>query len=401
MTRTSSPSSRHSSSSLLTNTLSRKTARLTSELLARYYLNHQEELEASQEWELSTTPASMNTSFATTATATAKKNEPVPIESKGRLGLRHLIHNEAERSSYQSSSLQASASAMKAFVSTASPAVTPAPFDLSLGNKPPSAMALLSSKVAPIDLRMERAFPRQKDVERFEAALRDAEKTIAERKRNQIEVELQQELVKSESKPLKETKETRGRPSKELKRLLEDSKGSLYFDMEEPIKSSSSKRRALAVREDSESDEESLVNVRLKKRISPSPSPLLIPPPTAAPQIGLESPTMSLRPRGFLSVESGGAISHSTASTIRSIDLTLAIPPASPSKSPTANQHMKIKQIVLGDELLNAWYHAPYPAEYVNEGNTLYICSVCLKYMPDAMTYERHKASRSEPNEVK
>jgi len=48
-----------------------------------------------------------------------------------------------------------------------------------------------------------------------------------------------------------------------------------------------------------------------------------------------------------------------------------------------------IRQIEIGDWLLNTWYWSPYPEAYVKESK-LYICEYCLRYMKQQKSYSKH-----------
>ena len=50
----------------------------------------------------------------------------------------------------------------------------------------------------------------------------------------------------------------------------------------------------------------------------------------------------------------------------------------------------RIKQIQLGDFLIDTWYAAPYPEEY-NRQPLIYICEYCLQYMKSHTVLIRHK----------
>lgn len=50
-------------------------------------------------------------------------------------------------------------------------------------------------------------------------------------------------------------------------------------------------------------------------------------------------------------------------------------------------------KIEIGDFEVDTWYSAPYPLEYVKEGEKLYICEFCLSYMASTYTLSRHNVS--------
>ena len=95
-----------------------------------------------------------------------------------------------------------------------------------------------------------------------------------------------------------------------------------------------------------------------------------------------------LRPRDK-SFSGNGFVTVGTATVVKSIDLNLPMddeilnPPKPKAERP-------IKWIVLGDVQMSTWYHSPFPAEYVSQGDTLWICPNCLKYMNDPETYCSH-----------
>lgn len=58
-----------------------------------------------------------------------------------------------------------------------------------------------------------------------------------------------------------------------------------------------------------------------------------------------------------------------------------------------ATKVKNIQKIELGSFEIDCWYFSPYPDEYANFVDRLYICEWCLKYMSDRTLYHRHYAS--------
>ena len=106
-----------------------------------------------------------------------------------------------------------------------------------------------------------------------------------------------------------------------------------------------------------------------------------------------ESPNMTinerLRPRDKSYGSISGTMSVGTASTIQSIDLMLPVDDEA-LNPPKQKIERRIKWIIFGDVRMSTWYHSPFPAEYVCQGDTLWICPKCLKYVADPQTSERH-----------
>lgn len=259
-----------------------------------------------------------------------------------------------------------------------------------------------------IDLRCDRTFPLQKDLNLFHSALKHADKVIQERKRLQDKEEVlwlekiknprpifQYKEIKKESQSIILQKKTTFssimsdirnyfRPIisptlPEKKRSISDSS---YDEDEDYIP-----RRRLTKRNRVTSDEEGIIDIEgcesdsegLKKTLLFSPNMYM-------------AMSDRLRPRTVIHnlPDDGkeGAVSVATATTIRSIDLTLRLDEETKKNN---NQHLKIKKIVMGDKIIRTWYNSPYPAEYINIGDTMYICMYCLKYTADPETHSRHK----------
>ncbi|MCH0628919.1 hypothetical protein JNB11_02940 [Kocuria palustris] len=58
--------------------------------------------------------------------------------------------------------------------------------------------------------------------------------------------------------------------------------------------------------------------------------------------------------------------------------------------STSAESSDRIRHVVFGGFEIETWYTAPYPEEY-SHFDTLYICEHCLAYMPQLVTYNRHR----------
>ncbi|MES1912236.1 MAG: hypothetical protein MHM6MM_004545 [Cercozoa sp. M6MM] len=63
----------------------------------------------------------------------------------------------------------------------------------------------------------------------------------------------------------------------------------------------------------------------------------------------------------------------------------------------SANRVKNIAEIVLGSVRVDAWYFAPFPADF-GRRRRLYVCPCCLKYMRWADTYRKHLKSCAARN---
>lgn len=258
-----------------------------------------------------------------------------------------------------------------------------------------------------IDLRCDRTFPLQRDLNLFQSALKHTDKLIQERKKLQDKEEalwiekiknlkptFQYKEIKKESDSIILQKKTTFssimsdirnyfRPIVSLKlpekkRFISDSS---YEEDEDCIP-----RKRLAKRNRVTSDEEGIIDIEGCESDSEGLNKTLFSPNMYMTMVD------RLRPRTVIHnlPDDGkeGSVSIATATTIRSIDLTLRL---DEETKKTNNQQLKIKKIVMSDKIIRTWYNSPYPAEYVNIGDTMYICMYCLKYTADPETYSRHK----------
>lgn len=58
--------------------------------------------------------------------------------------------------------------------------------------------------------------------------------------------------------------------------------------------------------------------------------------------------------------------------------------------SAVATSQPKIKQLVFGSQSTQTWFSAPFPAEYITQKGTLWICEFCLSYFSSELTMSRH-----------
>ncbi|KAI8137396.1 acyl-CoA N-acyltransferase [Fennellomyces sp. T-0311] len=70
----------------------------------------------------------------------------------------------------------------------------------------------------------------------------------------------------------------------------------------------------------------------------------------------------------------------------------------SPSLQDTSVERPRnVEKIVYGRYQIGTWYYAPYPSEYGEKVDELFICEHCLKYTVQDAQMRAHKASKRDP----
>ncbi|RUS22668.1 hypothetical protein BC937DRAFT_88003 [Endogone sp. FLAS-F59071] len=172
-----------------------------------------------------------------------------------------------------------------------------------------------------------------------------------------------------------------------------------------------SRRIAKRKRDDVESEDMvSMINDSMYRPSSQSaisfPAPLPPPPPSSPP----EPRRLSTRRRASSSAPTLAPISTATAAATR-----LPPPPASAvATTPTvltpidilekereqATKVRNVGSIVFGKYEIATWYYSPYPDEYGDAVDKLWICEFCMKYMKEEMGLRVHRVRIKSTNKA-